>query len=147
MLLSMPIKQSFPTRRQSIDYRTNPTTFFDLICETPSTTKKQTLDANVDGTLTLNNNELATDAFRMTVFNPSSAAIVVNGVNDAFVSSTGVGKLVRKTNSTDEYLFPLGWNNSGLILKREASFTPIDASNHSYEARFALILVYYHHYR
>lgn len=116
---------------------TNPTTFFDLICETPSTTKKQTLDANVDGTLTLNNNELATDGYRMTVLNPSSAAIVVNGVNDAFVSSTGVGKLVRKTNSTDEYLFPLGWNNSGLILKREASFTPNDASNHSYEARFA----------
>lgn len=115
----------------------NPTTFFDLICETPSTTKKQTLDANVDGTLTLNNNELATDAYRMTVLNPSSAAIVVNGVNDAFVSSTGVGKLVRKTNSTDEYLFPLGWNNSGLILKREVSFIPNDASNHSYEARFA----------
>ena len=115
----------------------NPTTFFDLICETPSTIKKQTLDANVDGTLTLNNNELATDGYRMTVLNPSSAAIVVNGVNDAFVSSTGVGKLVRKTNSTDEYLFPLGWNNSGLILKREVSFTPNDASNHSYEARFA----------
>jgi hypothetical protein len=115
----------------------NPTTFFDLICETPSTIKKQTLDANVDGTLTLNNNELATDAYRMTVLNPSSAAIVVNGVNDAFVSSTGVGKLVRKTNSTDEYLFPLGWNNSGLILKREVSFIPNDASNHSYEARFA----------
>ncbi len=115
----------------------NPTTFFDLICETPNTTKKQTLDANVDGSLSLNNNELATDAFRMTVFNPSSSAIVVNGVNDAFVSSTGVGKLVRKTNSTDEYLFPLGWNNSGLILKREVSFTPSDASNHSYEARFA----------
>jgi hypothetical protein len=101
---------------------TNPTTFFDLICETPSTTKKQTLDANVDGTLTLNNNELATDAFRMTVFNPSSAAIVVNGVNDAFVSSTGVGKLVRKTNSTDEYLFPLGWNNSGLNFKTRSIF-------------------------
>ena len=115
----------------------NPTTFFDLICETPSTTKKQTLDANVDGTLTLNNNELATDGYRMTVLNPSSAAIVVNGVNDAFVSSTGVGKLVRKTNATDEYLFPLGWNNSGLILKREVSFTPNDANNHSYEARFA----------
>lgn len=115
----------------------NPTTFFDLICETPSTTKKQTLDANVNGTLTLNNNELATDGYRMTVLNPSSSAIVVNGVNDAFVSSTGIGKLVRKTNSTDEYLFPLGWNNSGLILKREVSFTPTDASNHSYEARFA----------
>jgi hypothetical protein len=115
----------------------NPTTFFDLICETPSTTKKQTLDANVAGALTLNNNELATQNNKMTVLNTSSSAIVVNGINDAFVSSTGVGKLVRKTNSTDEYLFPLGWNNSGLILKREISFTPTDASNHSYEARFA----------
>jgi len=115
----------------------NATTFYNLNCETASSVKSQTIDANVQGLLTLNNNELATDVHKMTVLNTDPSAIVINGVNDAFVSSEGVGKLVRNTNSTDEYLFPLGWNNAGIPIKREVAISPTDASNHSYEARFA----------
>jgi hypothetical protein len=73
----------------------------------------------------------------MTILNTDPNAIVVNGVNDAFVSSVGTGKLVRNTNSTTEYLFPLGWNNAGIPIKREVAISPTDVSSHSYEARFA----------
>lgn len=113
----------------------NQTTFYDLICENPFTKKSQTLDAFVNNTLTLNSNELATSTHKMTILNPSPNAIIVNGVNDAFVSSQGAGRLVRNTNSTNEYLFPTGWDNAGTAFKREASIIPSDAGNHTYSAR------------
>ncbi len=116
---------------------TSVTTFYNLTCNNTQTVKSQTIDANVAGTLTLNGNELATNANKMTVLNTSANAIVTSGGDDAFVSSTGNGRLVRNTNSTDEYLFPLGWNNGGTPVKREVSFVPSDANAHSYEARFA----------
>ncbi len=113
------------------------TTFYDLIAENPGTVKTQTIDANVAGTLTLNSNELATGNNKMTILNPNPSSIIVNGVNDAFVSSTGVGKLSRYTNSTSEYLFPTGWNNAGIPIIREASVVPSNNANHIYDVRFA----------
>ena len=114
------------------------TTFYDLECETPASLKTQTIDANVSNTLTLNSNELATDAYKMTVLNPDPNAIIVNGVTSAFVSSTGNGRLVRYTNSINDYLFPTGWNNLGTPVIREASIAPSDASGRIYEVRMAL---------
>ncbi len=115
----------------------NVTTFFDLICETANTKKTQTLDAKVANTLTLNNNELATADYRMTVLNADPNAIVVNGVNDAFVSSTNNGRLVRATNSTSSYLFPTGWDNAGNPIIREVTIQPSGAINDFYYVRMA----------
>jgi len=111
------------------------TTFYDLICENPGTVKSQFLDANVSNTLTLNNNELATNNNTLTILNTNPNAIVLNGVNNSFVSSIGNGRLARNTNSTNEYLFPTGWNNAGTPLIREASVTPSDATFKSYSVR------------
>lgn len=117
---------------------TSITTFYDLVAENATAVKTLAIDANIANTLTLNDNEVATNDYKLTVLNPDPNAIVVNGADSAFVSSTGVGRLVRATNSTNEYLFPLGWNNGGTsIIKREVSFTPSDAISRTYEARFA----------
>lgn len=117
---------------------TSITTFYDLICENSGTVKSQTIDANVAGTLALNGNELATNDNTLRILNPSASAIVTNGGDDAFVSSTGAGRLVRNTNSTGVYLFPVGWNDGGTYVKREVAITPGNTSDRNYAVRFAL---------
>lgn len=103
------------------------TTFHDLTLETLGAVKRQTLDANVNHLLALNDCELATGDFKMTITTPASAAITRAS---GFVSSTGVGRLVRAANTTDTYLFPTGWNDNG-ILYRPAEIKPstTDAQN------------------
>lgn len=108
------------------------TTFHDLSLETPNALKQQTLDANVNHLLALNDCELATQDYRMTVTNPVSASI---SRNNGFVSSTGPGRLVRNTNSTNNYLFPTGWNDNGNILYRPLEIKPSVSNAQSFEAR------------
>lgn len=115
----------------------NVTTFHNLITETPGSVKTQTIDANVKGVLTLNQNELATADYILTIQNASPAAIVQNGVNSAFVSSTNNGRLVRNTNSTQEYIFPTGIQNAAAAKIRELSVTPTNADPRSYSVRYA----------
>ncbi|HEY0262142.1 MAG TPA: gliding motility-associated C-terminal domain-containing protein [Chitinophagales bacterium] len=116
---------------------TSITTFYNLICENALTTKSLAIDANVQNTLTLDSNELATNNHKMTILNPATNAIVTNGGDDAFVSSTSTGRLVRQTNSTGVYLFPTGWNNGGTRIKREVEISPENAVSKNYAVRFA----------
>ena len=113
------------------------TTFHNLILQNANSVKAQTIDAAVKGTLTLNQNELFTGNNSMTITNPAVGAIVQNGVNDAFVSSTDVGRLIRATNTTSEYLFPTGWQNGGTKKIREVSITPTNSDAHNFSVRFA----------
>lgn len=115
----------------------NVTTFYDLICETAGSKKTQTLDAKVSNTFTLNNNELATQDYKLFILNPDPNAIIVNGVNDAFVSSTNGGRLVRATNSTSAYLFPVGWDNAGNPIIREITISPSGTIADNYYVRMA----------
>jgi gliding motility-associated-like protein len=111
---------------------TSVTTFHDLSLESTNALKIQTLDANVNHLLNLNDCELATQDYRMTVTNPVSASIARS---NGFVSSTGPGRLVRYTNSTNNYLFPTGWNDQGNVLYRPAEIKPSVSIPQSFECR------------
>lgn len=113
---------------------TQPTTFYALTLETSNAIKTQTIDASVNHLLALNDCELATGANLMTVLNPVAAS-VTRGVG--FVSSTGIGRLVRHTNSTSSYLFPTGWNNNGTTVYRPVEVAPSATDAQSFAVRMA----------
>jgi gliding motility-associated-like protein len=112
------------------------TTFFNLRDTLPSSVKTQETDAAVSGIFTMYASEHATANYYLTVLNSDPAAVVQNGVNDAFVSSTGNGRLIRNTNQKAEYIFPTGINENGPKI-REASITPANATARAYSVRFA----------
>ena len=82
--------------------------------------KTQTTDAVVTNLLNLNNLELATNLFYMTIANPNFNAI---SRTTGFVSSLGDGRLVRVTNSSNPYLFPVG-SSLGTIRYRPVLLIP-----------------------
>lgn len=108
------------------------TTFYDLSLEGGNSVKTQTLDAFTSHKLDFNNAELATGPNLMTVTNPSFASVTRQG---GFVSSTGAGRFVRYTNSTNSYLFPTGWNDNGTIWYRPVDMAPTVADAQSFAVR------------
>ncbi len=95
--------------------------------------KTQTINQIVTGVLSLNDRELATDGFIMSINNSSVNAITRT---TGFVSSTGNGKLSRQTNSISTYLFPVG---SSLVIQRyrPVDITPNSSSANTYQVRMA----------
>jgi gliding motility-associated-like protein len=112
------------------------TTFYNLTDSNPGV-KTQTIDANVAGTLTINSVEHATANNLLTILNADPLAIAQNTVNDAFVSSTGNGRLIRNTNQKAEYIFPTGISEAGGAKIREASITPPNTTPRAYSVRYA----------
>ncbi len=109
------------------------TTFNNLALLGGNVVKTQTINQEVTGTLNLANAELATDAFEMLVSNNVPAAIQRNA---GFVSSLGLGRLSRATNSTSAYLFPTGSPSSlGTTLYRPIEFRPSNATANVYGVR------------
>ncbi len=101
--------------------------------------KTQSIDAQVEGVLELNDRELATQANKMNVINPAIAAITRTGALNSspvqgFVSSTGAGRLVRTTNSTTAYLFPVG-SSIPPARFRPVSVRPLTASVNTFAVR------------
>lgn len=96
-------------------------------------TKRQTINAEVSNVLDLDNTELATDSFEMLVSNSSSTAILRN---NGFVSSLGLGRLSRNTNSTSSYLFPTG-SNVGTFRYRPVELTPNNSDANTFGVRLA----------
>ncbi len=92
------------------------------------------LDVYIDGTLNLTDREFSMDDNTAWVLNPSS----VTGVErtSGFVSSLQDGGLLRRTNSTDAYLFPVG-SNLGTPRYRPVEFEPLASNENHYKARFA----------
>ncbi len=93
--------------------------------------KSQQVNSLVSNQLELNNVELATDLYDMSVSNPQVNSI---GRGTGFVSSLGDGALYRLTNSTGTYLFPTG-SSLGTVRYRPAEFTPNSADPHEFGAR------------
>ncbi|MBS1612521.1 MAG: hypothetical protein JST49_06835, partial [Bacteroidetes bacterium] len=114
---------------------TSETHFHNLILQNQGT-KYGDLDVYVDGTLDLTDREMYMDDNTVWVLNPSS----VNGVHrtTGFVSSLQDGGLLRRTNSTDTYVFAVG-SNAGATRYRPIEFTPMAANENHYKARFANI--------
>lgn len=116
---------------------TSVTTFHNLTLQTANSTKTQTINAEVNGILALNSNELATGDYNMTILNPSTGAITRDDVNQAFVSSTNNGRLIRNTNASQEYVFPTGIDDGGNKKIREVALTPTNSDARFYSVRFA----------
>ena len=113
---------------------TQPTTFYNLTLNTPGSVKTQTLDATVLNIDSINGCESATTDYKLYILNTDTGAIVRS---NGFVSSTGAGRLFRSTKSTNTYLFPTGWNNSGTIVYRPVEFSPSVPDSQAFSVRFA----------
>ena len=105
------------------------TTFYNLYLQ-GSGVKTLGNNQNVDGTLNLNDRELATQNYTITVNNPLVASVQRT---TGFVSSTVGGGLARATNSTSTYLYPVG--SSGKY--RPADITPSSTTASIYKVRMA----------
>jgi len=105
------------------------TTFYNLYLQ--GTGVKTLLNNEfVNGTLYLQDRELATQNYTMTVNNSAVDAIQRN---TGFVSSTIGGGLARATNSDSAYLFPVGVSGK----YRPAEITPTSAEPSTYKVRMA----------
>ncbi|OQB64749.1 MAG: PKD domain protein [Bacteroidetes bacterium ADurb.Bin141] len=117
---------------------TTPTYFYNLTL-TGTGIKTQNVDARVEGTLNLNNRELATQGNVMYVTNTSPGAITRTGALNStpvqgFVSSTGTGRLWRNTASVSNYLFPVG-SSVPPARFRPVSIRPLSASANTFGVR------------
>ncbi len=111
---------------------TDITDFHNLRLEGAGTVKSMLLDVNVSNELDLDEAELQTHSNTMFVNNPSPSAIVWSG---GYVNSDSLGgQLVRTTNSTDKYIFPVG---TSLIADtyRPVTITPQSANTNSFGVR------------
>lgn len=100
-----------------------------------SVTGNKTLKINttVNGVLDLCGSQLLADKFTVSVLNPDAGAI---RRTTGFVSTDNKGKLLRVTNSTDSYLFPLGSATGAGTLYRPLSFEPQNYLPNSFAATF-----------
>ncbi len=108
------------------------TQFFDLTLSGAGI-KTQTINSEVQNTLDITNVELATQTYIMSVSNPNVGA--VQRV-DGFVSSLGLGRLSRATNSNGSYLFPTG-SSLGFYRYRPVSIVPSTILPQTFAVRFA----------
>lgn len=108
-------------------------TTFDNLDLSVGALKRQQINAVTAGLLSLNNAELATDAYQMLVTNPSPAAITRN---NGFISSLGVGNVSQITNSTSTYVLPVGSPSysNGPSIFRPVAFTPVAATADTFGA-------------
>jgi gliding motility-associated-like protein len=89
------------------------------------------------GFLTINNRELATEGYTFGVLNPTPSAISYDNtfLAEGFVSSILSGSLVRATNSTQPYIFPVG-SSIGTERFRSVKIAPESTADQSYSVRF-----------
>lgn len=113
------------------------TRFYDLRLEN-SGTKYATLDVYVDGFLRLNDREFDIDTNTTHVFNPDLIAVDhTQGVNGwGFVSSLENGGLLRHTNTTSAYFYPVG-SNLGTARFRPVNISPVTANAAAFKVRMA----------
>jgi gliding motility-associated-like protein len=109
---------------------TSITEFHNLTLLGAGTKQLNGIDAKVKDTLNLNNIEFATGTNTLFVTNPDTASIQRSS---GFVSSLNGGTLVRSTNSTDAYLFPVGTTTTF----RPLEITPDNSSANDFAVRMA----------
>lgn len=108
------------------------TTFYNLNL-TGSGMKIQTIDSKTSF-LDLEDNELATQDYVMSVLSPSVSAI---NRTTGFVSSLSSGHLQRNTNVISDYLFPTGSSSTGSIIYRPIIITPTKVTDNTFGVRMA----------
>jgi gliding motility-associated-like protein len=113
------------------------TRFYDLRLENLGV-KYATLDVYVDGFLRLNDREFDVDTNTTHVFNPDLIAVEhTQGANGwGFVSSLENGGLLRHTNSTSAYFYPVG-SNLGTARFRPVNISPATTTAAAFKVRMA----------
>lgn len=114
-------------------------TYFNTLSLTGSGIKTQTVNAQVDGVLNLNDRELATQANNMYITNTAVASITRTGgfvstPVQGFVSSTSNGKLLRNTNSTGTYVYHVG-SSLPPARYRPVTLKPASSAPHTFGVR------------
>jgi gliding motility-associated-like protein len=106
---------------------------FDNLDLSVGAEKFQKINSITNGLLNLNNSELATDVFDMLVTNPTTTAITWN---TGYVSSYDGGELEWITNSTNNYVFPVGSPSyhNGPSIFRPVTITPNTATTDTFGA-------------
>ncbi len=115
------------------------TSFYNLnAVESPNAIKQLVdVDANVSGVFSLKNGvEFATQNNRLEILSSSASAIAFD--NNSFVSSEGIGRLMRATASESAYFFPVGWNNGTASFIRPVIIKPESDAAASFDVRFVL---------
>jgi gliding motility-associated-like protein len=89
------------------------------------------------GILELTNRELYTGEQTFAVLNPSLTAVQHDNTFNAegFVSSLGSGYFIRKTNTTNTYLFPVG-SSEGVLRYRPVEIDPVNSNENDFAVRF-----------
>ena len=100
--------------------------------------KQQTLDANVDHALILNDRVLFTAGHTMFIITPTLTAVTNSTVykSEGFVSSIGAGSLSRMTAANSPYYFPVG-ADSVITRYRKVLLTPATSGSDTYTVRLA----------
>lgn len=115
------------------------TRFYDLQLRNTGV-KFATIDVFVDGWLRLNDREFNLDTNTVHVFNPDLMAVEHSQLanNWGFVSSLENGGLLRYTNRTDAYFYPVG-SAQGVARFRPLSIRPTTATTTAFKVRMANI--------
>lgn len=113
--------------------RGNSETHFHNLTLLNQGTKYGDLDVYVDGNLNLTDREFNMDTNTVWELNPALGSVQRTS---GFVSSLEDGGLLRRTNSTSVYLFPVG-SNLGTSRYRPVEFEPLASNQNHYKARFA----------
>jgi gliding motility-associated-like protein len=113
------------------------TRFYDLRLEN-SGIKYATIDVYVDGFLRLNDREFDVDTNTTHVFNTALAAVEhTQGSNNwGFVSSLENGGLLRQTNTTSAYFYPVG-SSLGTARFRPVNISPSSNNLAAFKVRMA----------
>ncbi|MDB5014828.1 MAG: C-terminal target protein [Daejeonella sp.] len=89
-------------------------------------------NAEVFGTLNLKSKEFKADKYNLTITNPLATAI---SRLTGFVSTDSKGKLIRVSNTSSAYLFPVG-SSKGTSVYRPLDITPVNTSANSFAVTF-----------
>jgi len=109
------------------------TTFFYNLQLQGNGPKKLAMHSVTEGVLGLNDRELATSTYRMIVTNTDTGAVTRTS---GFVSSNDTGALVRQTDTTAPYRFPVGSADSGGFY-RPVTIQPDSNDANTYSVRLA----------
>ena len=110
----------------------DPTLFYNLNLQGTGV-KNLNINSMAEGVLSLNDRELNTSNYSMSVLSADTSSITRT---TGYVSSTGTGYLTRVTNTPLPYFFPVG-SNIGIFRYRPVAITPTTASSNSFSVRMA----------
>jgi len=110
---------------------TSATTFYNLTLQ-GSGIKSLNQNINILNIIALNDRELNLDNFTLFIENSNISAITRTS---GFISNNLSGRLIRRTNTASNYLFPMG-SSIGIPRYRPVEITPISNNNNKYSTGF-----------